>query len=132
MSPPYCKNEFGLSGADWDGKAPHSPHSLDLAPVDFYLFGQVKQLLAGHEFTDRGALLDAAQDILRGIEKLPCIRFFSFRWRDLSNILQSMETTLGKQTFALKVFADNPRLAKCSWKGGRPYKSRFLSEWIRS
>jgi hypothetical protein len=50
-------------------------HSPDLAPSDFSLFGHVKQLLAGHEFPDRGAFLDAVQDILRGIEKLPWISF---------------------------------------------------------
>jgi hypothetical protein len=102
MHAPILQNEFGLSGADWDGNAPHSPHSPDLTPADFYLFGQIKQLLAGHEFPDRGALLDAAQDILRGIEKLAWIRFFSFGWRDSSNVFQSMETTLGKQTFRIK------------------------------
>jgi hypothetical protein len=37
-------------------KAP-PPYSADLAPSDFCLFAHVKQLLAGHKFPDRGALL---------------------------------------------------------------------------
>jgi hypothetical protein len=52
-------------------KAPPPGYSLDLAPSDFYLFGHVKQLLAGHEFSDRGALLDSVQGILWNIKKLP-------------------------------------------------------------
>jgi hypothetical protein len=71
MYTPYCENEFELSGAERDEKAPHSPCSPDLAPSDFSLFGHVKQQLAGHEFPDRGALLGAVQDVLWGLKKLP-------------------------------------------------------------
>jgi hypothetical protein len=59
---------FGLSGAEWNEKEPRLAYSPDLASSDFYLFGRVKQILAGHEFPGGGALLDAVQDILRGIE----------------------------------------------------------------
>jgi histone-lysine N-methyltransferase SETMAR len=51
-------------------KAPHPPYSPDLAPSDFHLFNQIKQLLAGHEFPDRAALLGAVQYILWSIEKI--------------------------------------------------------------
>jgi hypothetical protein len=64
------KNGFGLSEAEWDEKAPHPQYSPNLAPYDFHLFGQLKQLFAGHEFPDRAALLDDVQDILTGIEKV--------------------------------------------------------------
>jgi hypothetical protein len=57
-------------------KAPHPPCSPDPAPSDFYLFGHIKQLFAGHEFPDRGALFDAVQDILRGIKKITRDRVF--------------------------------------------------------
>jgi hypothetical protein len=51
-------------------RAPHPSYSPDLVPLDFYLFGHVKQLLRGHEFADRQALLHATEDILRGNEKV--------------------------------------------------------------
>jgi hypothetical protein len=47
-----------------------SPYSPDLSPSYFHLFGHVKKLLRGHEFTDQEALLHAVEDILRGIEKV--------------------------------------------------------------
>jgi hypothetical protein len=33
-------------------RAHHPPYSPDLAPCDFYLFGDVKYLFAGREFAD--------------------------------------------------------------------------------
>jgi hypothetical protein len=43
---------------------------------NFSLFVQVKQLLAGYEFPDRGALLDSVQPVLTGIEKILLDRVF--------------------------------------------------------
>jgi histone-lysine N-methyltransferase SETMAR len=64
-------------------RALHSPYSPDLAPSDFYLlslmsylFGYIKQLLAGHEFLDREALLEAVRHILANIEKATIDRVF--------------------------------------------------------
>jgi transposase len=64
-------------------RAPHPPYSPDLAPLDFcllslisYLFGYVKQLLAGHEFPDREALLEAVGHILENVEKVTLVRVF--------------------------------------------------------
>jgi hypothetical protein len=73
---PYCENDCGLSGAEWDEKATDSAYSPDLALSDFCLFGHAKQLLGGHEFADLGALLDAVQDFLRGINKITLDRVF--------------------------------------------------------
>jgi hypothetical protein len=53
------------------------PYSPDLAPSDFSLFGCIKQLLAEYKFPDRGALIEAVQEILRGIGQLHWIRFIS-------------------------------------------------------
>jgi hypothetical protein len=44
--------------------APYQPYSQDLVPSDFDLFGYVKQLLRGYEFTDRTAFLYAIKCIL--------------------------------------------------------------------
>jgi hypothetical protein len=52
-------------------KASNPPYSSDLAPFDFYLFGYIKQLLAGQESPDREALLEAVGHVLEGIKKLP-------------------------------------------------------------
>jgi transposase len=45
-------------------RAPHPPHSPDLASSEFCLFDHLKQLLRGHEFADREVLLYAIEDIL--------------------------------------------------------------------
>jgi hypothetical protein len=55
---------------------PHPAYSPDLAPSDFYLFGHVKQLLGGCQFADQDSLLQAASDIVVGIEKRTVERVF--------------------------------------------------------
>jgi hypothetical protein len=50
--------------------APHPPHSPDLAPSAFYLFGYVKRCLACLSFEDADQLLAAVAGILEGIEKV--------------------------------------------------------------
>jgi hypothetical protein len=50
-------------------RALHPQYSPDLAPSDFSLFGYIKQLLLGCEFTDRDSLFQGVRDILGGIEK---------------------------------------------------------------
>jgi hypothetical protein len=49
--------------------APHPPYSPDLAPLDFYLFGDVKRCLAGVSFEDADQLLVTVEGVLEGIEK---------------------------------------------------------------
>jgi hypothetical protein len=44
--------------------APHPPYSPDLAPSDFYLFGDAKRCLARLSFEDAYQLLAAAEGIL--------------------------------------------------------------------
>jgi hypothetical protein len=64
--------------------APHSPHppySPDLAPSDFYLFGDVKGRLAGLSFEDADQLLAAVQGVLGGIEKVTLQAIF-LEWMD--------------------------------------------------
>jgi histone-lysine N-methyltransferase SETMAR len=48
---------------------PHPPYSLDLAPSEFYLFGDVKRRLSGCMFHGRDELLSALEGILWGLEK---------------------------------------------------------------
>jgi hypothetical protein len=50
-------------------RVPDPPYSPDLASSDFYLFGYIKQLLLGCQFTDRDSLLQGVRDILGGIEQ---------------------------------------------------------------
>jgi histone-lysine N-methyltransferase SETMAR len=48
---------------------PHPPYSPDLAPSDFYLFGNVKRCLTGLSFEDADQLLAAVEGVREGIEK---------------------------------------------------------------
>jgi hypothetical protein len=57
-------------------RALHPAYSPDCAPSDFYLFGYVKQLLAGQEFPDGEALAGAVNAILVGIGKVTLERVF--------------------------------------------------------
>jgi hypothetical protein len=45
-------------------RAPHPAYSPGPAPSDFYLFGYLKQVLAGQEFPDGEALFGAVNEIL--------------------------------------------------------------------
>jgi hypothetical protein len=49
---------------------PHPPHSPDLAPSDFYLFGYVKKCLTGLPFENAGQLLAAVKNVPECIEKV--------------------------------------------------------------
>jgi hypothetical protein len=44
--------------------AAHPPHSPDLAPADFFLFGHVKHCLQGTIFPSREELLEAINEII--------------------------------------------------------------------
>jgi hypothetical protein len=55
---------------------PHPICSPDLAPLDFDIFGYVKQLLAGQEFPDRKSFLGAINEMLREIEQVTLKRVF--------------------------------------------------------
>jgi hypothetical protein len=46
------------------------PHSPDLVPSDFYVFGNVKRCLAGLSFEDADQLLAAVEGVLEGIQKV--------------------------------------------------------------
>jgi hypothetical protein len=48
----------------------HPPYSPNLAPSDFYLFGDVKRYLAGLSFEDADQLLAVVECVLEGIEKV--------------------------------------------------------------
>jgi hypothetical protein len=51
-------------------QAPHPPHSPDLAPSDFYLFGYLKDRLRGQHFEDGDQLFDAISALTETIEKV--------------------------------------------------------------
>jgi len=48
---------------------PHPPYSPDLAPSDFYLFGEIKRRLAGKNIMNPDQLLDAIQAVTKDISK---------------------------------------------------------------
>jgi hypothetical protein len=49
-------------------KAPHLPYSSDLAPSDFFLFGEVKRRLSEYSFDNADELLGVIHDILEVFE----------------------------------------------------------------
>jgi hypothetical protein len=57
-------------------RAPHLPYSPDLAPLDFFLFGNVKRQLSGCCFNHADDLLNAVQEILDGFNKPMLIKVF--------------------------------------------------------
>jgi hypothetical protein len=61
--------------------APHPPYSPDLAPSDFYLFGDVKRCLADLSFEDANQILVAVESALEGIEKVTLQTVF-LEWMD--------------------------------------------------
>ena len=52
---------------------PHPPYSLDLAPLDFYLFPNLKTNLPGRNFGSNEGIIDAVEEYLRDQEE-----YFSF------------------------------------------------------
>jgi hypothetical protein len=61
--------------------APHAPCSPDLAPSDFYLFGDVKRCLAGLSFEDADRLLAALEGVPESIGKVTLQTVF-LEWMD--------------------------------------------------
>jgi hypothetical protein len=48
-------------------RLPHSPYSPDLAPCDFWLFGNLKTKLEGSNFTSAGQLIVKLNEMLMDI-----------------------------------------------------------------
>ena len=48
---------------------PHPPHSPDLAPSDYHLFGPMKRHLSGQRFTDDDDLVEAVKDWLKSLDE---------------------------------------------------------------
>jgi histone-lysine N-methyltransferase SETMAR len=69
-------------------KAPHPPYSLDLAPCDFYLFGYIKDRLAGASFDGPDRLLQAIDAIFQSIEKPHRNARFTSGWTDWRNMVR--------------------------------------------
>jgi hypothetical protein len=57
-------------------RAPGPPHSPDFAPSDFYLYGDVKHQLQGHEFTEGAEPVLAISEILNQIPIDPLFDVF--------------------------------------------------------
>jgi histone-lysine N-methyltransferase SETMAR len=61
--------------------APHPSYSPDLAPSDFYLFGDVRRCFAGLSFEDADQLLAAVEGARDGIEK-KTLQVVLLEWMD--------------------------------------------------
>jgi hypothetical protein len=62
-------------------QAPHPPHSRDLAPCDFEVFGYIKGRPTGASFEYPGQLLQAIDAVFQSIEKSTLERVFQ-EWMD--------------------------------------------------
>jgi hypothetical protein len=87
-------------------RAAHPAYSFDLALSDFYLHGDVKQLLSGYQFADQASLLQVVGDILVGIEKVTLESVFH-NWIDCANAVQPVESTWSKETVYINRITDN-------------------------
>ena len=56
---------------------PHPPYSPDLAPSDFYLFGEIKRRLVGKEITNSEQLLCAIQAVTKEIPKETLVEVYN-------------------------------------------------------
>ena len=57
-----------LKRYNWE-TLPHPPHSPDLAPSDFHLFGPLKRHLAGQRFEDDDDLIEEVTSWLRSLDE---------------------------------------------------------------
>jgi len=70
-------------------RTPHPPFSPDLAPSDFYLFGYIKNLLAGTSYKTPEDLSFAIQQILEGIPEHMLITVFEEWQRRLEYVINN-------------------------------------------
>jgi hypothetical protein len=65
----------------WHEKSPRPPHSPELTPCDFYLFGYIIGRLAGASFEEPDQLLHGIDVIFQSAEKATLKRVFH-EWMD--------------------------------------------------
>jgi hypothetical protein len=68
-------------------RAPHPPHSSDLTPPAFYLFGCVKRQLQGHKFTEGAGLVLAISEILHQVPTATLVDTFDDWMRRLQRCI---------------------------------------------
>jgi hypothetical protein len=67
-------------------EAHHPPYSLDIAPSDFYLFGKLKEQMAGSEFESTEDLLATIRSLTNAISR-----------DELESVFQEWERRLEKR-----------------------------------
>jgi hypothetical protein len=99
----------------------HTPCSPDLAPSDFYLFGDVKRCFAGLSFEDADQLLAAVEGIREGIEKVTLQGVF-LEWMDRLRkcIITNGKYTEQTQINVIKEWSFILPIFRCSCPGGTP------------
>jgi hypothetical protein len=107
--------------------APHPPYFPDLAPSDFYLFGDIKRCLADISFEDADQLLAAVESVLEGIETVTLQAAF-LGWMDR---LRKCIAANGEYTEQAQINVIEERnfilpILRCSCSGGTPCRNRYL------
>jgi hypothetical protein len=75
-------------------KTAHQPWSPDVAPADFYLFGDVEHCQMGLLFEAADGLFSPSAVISMGIAQSTLDAIFSNEWRGSGDALQLMVSTL--------------------------------------
>jgi len=70
-------------------KTPHPPFSPEIAPSDFYLFGYLKQTMAGQQYENPDQLYLAVDEILSEIPKDTLIGVFQTWERRSMEVIRS-------------------------------------------
>jgi hypothetical protein len=112
---------------------PHPPYSPDLAPSDFYLFGNVKRCLAGLSFGDADQLLAAVEGVLEGIEKVTLQAVF-LEWMDRLRkcTATNWEYTEQAQIKVIGEWSFIRLILRCSCPGGTPCIIGYLKKFMIS
>jgi hypothetical protein len=100
--------------------APHPPYSPDLAPSDFYLFGDVTRYLAGLSFEDADRPFAAVEAVLEGIENVILQAVF-LEWMDrFRKCIAANGETEEAQINVIEEWSFILPILRCSRPGGTP------------
>jgi hypothetical protein len=97
---------------------PHPLDSPDLALSDFYLFGYIKQLLSGCEFTDGIHFFKWPGTFWMVLKKLLSKASFATGCRDCTNVVQWVKSMWSKEIFCLNRISRNspdPEMLMGGW-----------------
>jgi hypothetical protein len=97
---------------------PHPPDSPDLAPSDFFLFGHVKQSVAGMTFASRDEVFEAI--LIKNLH-----RFSTIGWTGWTEWLRTMVNTIHDRNIGWFTFSRLAPGSEMLHLGGALYTSEI-------